>query len=101
MPCDGSATLLDVRTAWGISGAIWMAFEYSLDDLREHLDELDRGKPVYELPDRASQLSGLSAFNAVWFYLCPSLRRIQFLSGRNKKEQQTAQSAYPCGMEKL
>ena len=44
-----------------------------------------------ELPDRASQLSGLPAFDAVRFLLCPSLRRIQLLSGRNKRAADSAE----------
>ena len=44
-----------------------------------------------ELPDRASQLSGLPAFDAVWFHLCPPLRRIQFLSGRNTRAADSAE----------
>ena len=44
-----------------------------------------------ELPDRASQLSGLPAFDAVWFHLCPPLRRIQFLSGHNTRAADSAE----------
>ena len=48
LPCDGSATLLDVRTAWEYQRGHLDGFRnIPLDDLREHLDELDRGKPVY------------------------------------------------------
>ena len=48
LPCDGSATLLDVRTAWEYQRGHLAGFRnIPLDDLREHLDELDRGKPVY------------------------------------------------------
>ena len=44
-----------------------------------------------ELPDRASQLSGLPAFDAVRFLLFPSLRRIQILSGRNTRAADSAE----------
>ena len=72
-----------------------------LDDLREHLDELDRGKPVY-----VNCQTGLRSYLA-----CRLLTQYGFtcahLSGGYSfyqvvtKEQQTARSAYPCGMEKL
>ena len=48
LPRVGSAALLDVRTAWEYQRGHLDGFRnISLDDLREHLDELDRGKPVY------------------------------------------------------
>ena len=72
-----------------------------LDDLREHLDELDRGKPVY-----VNCQTGLRSYLA-----CRLLTQYGFtcahLSGGYSfyqvvtQERQTAQSAYPCGMETL
>ena len=72
-----------------------------LDDLREHLGELDRGKPVY-----VNCQTGLRSYLA-----CRLLTQYGFtcahLSGGYSfyqvvtQEQQTARSAYPCGMEKL
>ena len=72
-----------------------------LDDLREHLDELERGKPVY-----VNCQTGLRSYLA-----CRLLTQYGFscshLSGGYSfyqvvtQEQQTARSAYPCGMEKL
>ena len=48
LPCDGNATLLDVRTEGEYRRGHLNGFRnIPLDDLREHLDELDRGKPVY------------------------------------------------------
>jgi len=48
LPHDGSAALLDVRTAWEYQRGHLDGFRnVPLDDLREHLDELDRSKPVY------------------------------------------------------
>ena len=102
LPCDGSATLLDVRTAWEYQRGHLDGFRnIPLDDLREHLDELDRGKPVY-----VNCQTGLRSYLA-----CRLLTQYGFtcahLSGGYSfyrvvtKEQQTARSAYPCGMEKL
>ena len=72
-----------------------------LDDLREHLDELERDKPVY-----VNCQTGLRSYLA-----CRLLTQYGFtcahLSGGYSfyqvvtQEQQTARSAYPCGMEKL
>ena len=72
-----------------------------MDDLREHLEELDRGKPVY-----VNCQTGLRSYLA-----CRLLTQYGFtcahLSGGYSfyqvvtQEQQTAQSAYSCGMEKL
>ena len=102
LPCDGSATLLDVRTAWEYQRGHLNGFRnIPLDDLREHLDELDRDKPVY-----VNCQTGLRSYLA-----CRLLTQYGFscshLSGGYSfyqvvtKERQTAQSAYPCGMEKL
>ena len=76
-------------------------YEMTLDDLREHLDELDRGKPVY-----VNCQTGLRSYLA-----CRLLTQYGFtcshLSGGYSfyqvvtQERQTARSAYPCGMEKL
>ena len=102
LPRDGSAALLDVRTAWEYQRGHLDGFRnVPLDDLREHLDELDRGKPVY-----VNCQTGLRSYLA-----CRLLTQYGFacahLSGGYSfyrvvtKEQQTARSAYPCGMEKL
>jgi len=102
LPCDGSATLLDVRTEDEYRRGHLNGFRnIPLDDLREHLDELDRGKPVY-----LNCQTGLRSYLA-----CRLLTQYGFscshLSGGYSfyqvvtQEQQTVRSAYPCGMEKL
>ena len=101
LPRDGSAALLDVRTEWEYQRGHLDGFQnVPLDDLREHLDELDRSKPVY-----VNCQTGLRSYLA-----CRLLTQYGFtcahLSGGYSfyrvvtKEQQTARSAYPCGMEK-
>ena len=91
-----------VRSGEYQRGHIWTAFGiFHLDDLREHLDELDRDKPVY-----VNCQTGLRSYLA-----CRLLTQYGFtcshLSGGYSfyqvvtQEQQTARSAYPCGMEKL
>ena len=48
LPHDGSVTLLDVRTAEEYqSGHIEDFRNIPVDELREHLDEIQKGKPVY------------------------------------------------------
>ena len=102
LPRDGSTALLDVRTAWEYQRGHLDGFRnIPLDDLREHLDELDRDKPVY-----VNCQTGLRSYLA-----CRLLTQYGFscshLSGGYSfyqvvtQEQQTARSAYPCGMEKL
>ena len=93
LPCDGSATLLDVRTEGEYRRGHLNGFRnIPLDDLREHLDELDRGKPVY-----VNCQTGLRSYLACrlltqyGFTCCPSLRRIQFLSGRNTRAADSAE----------
>ena len=102
LPCDGNATLLDVRTEGEYRRGHLNGFRnIPLDDLREHLDELERDKPVY-----VNCQTGLRSYLA-----CRLLTQYGFtcahLSGGYSfyqvvtQERQTAQSAYPCGMEKL
>ena len=102
LPCDGSATLLDVRTEGEYRRGHLNGFRnIPLDDLREHLDELERDKPVY-----VNCQTGLRSYLA-----CRLLTQYGFscshLSGGYSfyqvvtQEQQTARSVYPCGMEKL
>ena len=102
LPCDGSATLLDVRTEGEYRRGHLNGFRnIPLDDLREHLDELERDKPVY-----VNCQTGLRSYLA-----CRLLTQHGFscshLSGGYSfyqvvtQEQQTARSVYPCGMEKL
>ena len=102
LPCDGSATLLDVRTEGEYRRGHLNGFRnIPLDDLREHLNELERDKPVY-----VNCQTGLRSYLA-----CRLLTQYGFscshLSGGYSfyqvvtQEQQTARSAYPCGKEKL
>ena len=102
LPRDGSAMLLDVRTEGEYRRGHLNGFRnIPLDDLREHLDELERDKPVY-----VNCQTGLRSYLA-----CRLLTQYGFtcthLSGGYSfyqvvtQERQIAQSAYPCGMEKL
>ena len=49
LPQDGSVILLDTRTDWEYQSGHAQGFttHIPLDDLRERIEELDRGKPIY------------------------------------------------------
>ncbi len=50
LPGDGSVTLLDVRTVREYEGGHIGGFRnIPVDELREHLEELDPGKPIYAI----------------------------------------------------
>ena len=98
----GGVTLLDVRTEEEYQRGHLDGFRnIPLDVLREHLDELDRGNPVY-----VNCQTGLRSYLA-----CRLLTQHGFtcthLSGGYSfyqvitQERQTAQSTYPCGMESV
>ena len=102
LPCDGSATLLDVRTEGEYRRGHLNGFRnIPLDDLREHLDELERDKPVYVNCQR-----GLRSYLACLLltqhgFTCAHLSGGYSFYQVVTQEEQTAQSAYPCGMKKL
>lgn len=48
LPQDGSVTLLDVRTEWEYGNGHIEGFRnIPVDNLREHLEEIEKGKPTY------------------------------------------------------
>ena len=102
LPRDGSATLLDVRTEGEYRRGHLNGFRnLPLDDLREHLGELDRGKPVYV--NCQTGLRSYLAFRLLTQYgfTCGHLSGGYSFYQVVTQEQQTVRSAYPCGMEKL
>lgn len=102
LPLDGSATLLDIRTEGEYRRGHLNGFRnIPLDDLREHLDELDKDKPVY-----LSCQTGLRSYLACriltqYGFTCAHLSGGYSFYNVVTQEQQMMQSAYPCGMEKL
>ena len=87
--CDAAGRPYGRRiSAWALE---WIP-QYSAGRSAGALGRVRAGQAcLCELPDRASQLSGLPAFDAVRFHLCPSLRRIQLLSGRNTRAADSAE----------
>ena len=102
LPRDGSAALLDVRTAREYQRGHLDGFRnIPLDDLREHLDELERDKPVY-----MNCQTGLRSYLACrlltqYGFDCAHLAGGYGFYRSVTREQQLSQSAYPCGAEKL
>lgn len=102
LPHDDSVVLLDVRTAGEYqSGHLEGFLNIPLDNLREHLEELDRSKPMYVncqvglrgyLACRILAQHGFTCFNLSGGY--------KFYQAV-KQEQEMVQSAYPCGIEKI
>lgn len=101
LPRDGSVTLLDVRTDGEYRRGHIEGFRHiPVDDLRERLDELERGKPVYVMCQ-----SGLRSYIA-----CRILAQKGFdcrnLAGGYRfwqtvtADRAAADEAFPCGMEK-
>ena len=101
LPRDGSVTLLDVRTPGEYAnGHIAGAVNIPLDELRERIGELDRGKPVY-----VNCFSGLRSYIA-----CRILTQYGFdcrnLSGGYRFYAYVAQDqkfdptpTHPCGIK--
>lgn len=101
LKCDGSMTLIDVRTAEEFdSGHIKGFFNIPVDELREHIEEFDIKKPVYVVCQ-----SGLRSYIACCIlsqhgFECYNLSGGYGFYSTVMHEKQMAKSAYPCGMEK-
>ena len=80
LPCDGSATLLDVRTAWEYQRGHLDGFRNCQTGLRSYL----ACRLLTQYGFTCAHLSGGYSFYQVV-----------------TQERQTARSAYPCGMEKV
>ena len=101
LKCDGSMTLIDVRTAEEFDrGHIKGFFNIPVDELREHIEEFDIKKPVYVVCQ-----SGLRSYIACCIlsqhgFECYNLSGGYGFYSTVMHEKQMAKSAYPCGMEK-
>ena len=102
LPCNGSATLLDVRTEGEYRRGHLNGFRnIPLDDLREHLDELERDKPVYVNCQTGHRSYLACRLLTQYGFTCAHLSGGYSFYQVVTQERQTARSAYPCGMEKL
>ena len=101
LKCDGSMTLIDVRTAEEFDGGhIKGFFNIPVDELREHIEEFDIKKPVYVVCQ-----SGLRSYIACcilsqYGFECYNLSGGYGFYNAVMYEKQMTKSTYPCGMEK-
>ena len=100
LPRDGSATLLDVRTGEEFAGGHLDGFlNIPVDELRDHLDELDRSKPVYVICQ-----SGLRSYIACRILAGHGFTCYNFSGGFRFYDAVTndrclTRSSTPCGMD--
>ena len=101
LPRDGSVTLLDTRTAGEYRyGHIDGFKNIPVDELRERLDEIEPGKPVYVICQ-----SGLRSYIACRILMANGYDTYNFAGGYRfysavKNDRALIESAYACGMDK-
>ena len=100
LPRDGSITLLDTRTPGEYArGHVDGFINIPVDDLRDHIQELDPEKPVYVMCQ-----SGLRSYIASRILEGYGFKTFNFPGGYRyyeivKNDRQLVQSAAPCGMD--
>ena len=101
LPRDGSVTMLDARTPDEYGRSHLDGFvNIPVDDLREHLDELDPAKPVYVICQ-----TGLRSYIACRILAQAGFECFNFSGGYRfhtavTQEKRMQENVYPCGMEK-
>ena len=101
LPRDGSVTLLDVRTGEEFAGGHLEGFvNLPVDELRDHLRELDRSKPVYVICQ-----SGLRSYIACRILAGHGFTCYNFSGGFRFYDAVTndrclTRTAAPCGMDR-
>lgn len=101
LPGDGSVTLLDTRTPGEYSrGHAEGFFNIPVDELRERVGELEKGKPVYVMCQ-----SGLRSYIASRILSQHGFEVYNFSGGYRfykmvTEDQLVKASSYPCGLEK-
>lgn len=102
LPCDGSATLLDTRTADEYSGGHIAGFiNIPVDELRERISEIEEGKPVYVICQ-----SGLRSYIAARILEGYGFEAYNFAGGFRfydavMNDRALIETAYDCGMDIL
>lgn len=100
LPRDGSATLLDTRTVGEYSrGHIEGFRNIPVDELRERMDEIGKGKPVYVMCQ-----SGLRSYIACRILEGSGYEAYNFAGGYRYYESVVndrvlIETAFPCGMD--
>lgn len=101
LKCDGSMTLIDVRTAEEFDrGHIKGFFNIPVDELREHIEEFDIKKPVYVVCQSGVRSYIACCILSQYGFECYNLSGGYGFYNAVMHEKQMAKSAYPCGMEK-
>lgn len=101
LPRDGSVVLLDTRTVWEYSHGHMEGFKnIPVDELRDRLDEVDRGKPVYVICQ-----SGLRSYIASRILKGNGYDVYNFAGGFRfydavVNEKRLVEEAFSCGMDK-
>ena len=101
LPRDGSATLLDVRTVGEYSrGHIEGFRNIPVDELRERLKEIEKGKPAYVICQ-----SGLRSYIACRILEGSGYEAINFAGGYRYyaavvNDRELIDTAFSCGMDK-
>ena len=101
LPRDGSVILLDTRTAWEYSsGHIEGFVNIPVDELRERLDEIEPGKPVYVICQ-----SGLRSYIATRILEGYGYEAYNFAGGFRfydavVNDRALIEKAYSCGLDK-
>ena len=101
LPRDGSVTLLDTRTPMEYAGGYIPGFRnIPVDDLRERLDEIEPGKPVYVICQ-----SGLRSYIASRILEEKGFEAYNFTGGFRyyaavAYDKALIQQAYDCGMDR-
>lgn len=101
LPRDGSVILLDTRTAWEYSsGHIEGFVNIPVDELRERLDEIEPGKPVYVICQ-----SGLRSYIATRILEGYGYEVYNFAGGFRfydavVNDRALVESSFACGMDK-
>ena len=101
LPRDGSVILLDTRTAWEYSsGHIEGFVNIPVDELRERLDEIEPGEPVYVICQ-----SGLRSYIATRILEGYGYEAYNFAGGFRfydavVNDRALIEKAYSCGMDK-
>lgn len=102
LPRDGSATLLDVRTpAEYAKGHVEGFVNIPVDELREHIDELEKTKPVYVICQ-----SGLRSYIACRILTGNGFDAYNFAGGFRfydavRNDVEMIRKSTPCGMDDI
>lgn len=102
LPHNGSVMLLDVRNVGEYQRGHLDGFKnIPLDNLREHLEEMDKSKPVYVCCQTGLRSYIACRILAQHGFTCFNLSGGYSFYQTVIREQELSQSAYPCGMDKI